>query len=275
LFRNQVENNNYSLGSALVGYRFSEERTRLDISGGYARSQVYNVLTPVQTIIGVVEARQDRTFNSPIWAISLSRVITPRQRVSLSAAQRLQDFAGAGQLGFNQAVPAYAPQQLAQSSPFVSRSYSADWRFDTVRTSFDVGVRESNQRYQVVQANAPTGEYNTKSASAFAARQLSAVLNADIGVTWQHQNASGITAAQYFGPTGASNWVTFQTDLRWQVGERLGLRFIYTHSSAYGISENQLGVIASYGLLGSARSALSLVEPPAGLSPGLPSSPYP
>jgi len=57
------------------------------------------------------------------------------------------------------------------------------------------------------------------------------------------------------------------TDLRWQVGERLALRFIYAYSRQSSVyAENQIGVIASWALLGArARTiqspALSPISP--------------
>jgi len=76
-------------------------------------------------------------------------------------------------------------------------------------------------------------------------------------------------------------------DLRWQAGERLALRLLYTHSEQQGVyKDNQVGVTASWALLtgsGTARLApLSPIAPastqfpteqPAPQSPILPASP--
>ena len=60
------------------------------------------------------------------------------------------------------------------------------------------------------------------------------------------------------------------TDLRWQVGARLSLRFIYAHSEQSGAyTDNQIGVTADWALLG---AQASVTQPPPGLSPSSPAS---
>jgi len=60
------------------------------------------------------------------------------------------------------------------------------------------------------------------------------------------------------------------TDLRWQVGARLSLRFIYAYSKQSGAyTDNQFGVTADWAFLG---SQAGMMQPPPGLSPIAPAS---
>jgi hypothetical protein len=64
----------------------------------------------------------------------------------------------------------------------------------------------------------------------------------------------------------AFNTTSEITNLRWQVGQRLGLRFVYAHDSlSGGYTDNQFGVIVSYTLLGVGTGGQQGAAP--GLSP--------
>jgi hypothetical protein len=244
-FKDQEDNNNFSVAEGVGGFRVRGARTDFDISGGYSRIQVQDILTPVETILGTVERPETETFGGPIWTLNLSRLITPSQRVALFATQQFTDAAAAFRLNFDQPVPTIAPLQVAAGDPYQSRTFGADWRFETLRSSIDISVLDGRIRYVVLSPNENNSD--VKSVHALFARQLSPVLNWDIGASYSHSEY-----AQPSTTTGqtAVNWTTALTDLRWRVGERVALRFLYAYSSQNGLHDNQLGIIASYALVG-------------------------
>jgi hypothetical protein len=80
------------------------------------------------------------------------------------------------------------------------------------------------------------------------ARQLTPVLNWEVGLDYQRQN--------YSSTTGTLNQISAITSLRWQLGQRLGLRFIYAHASLnpHRFDENQVGITVSYALVGTPQT---------------------
>ena len=140
-FKDQVENNNFALGSASGGYRLSSGRTVLDISGGYSRVHVYDVLIEAAGA-GSRETRETQTFDTPIWALDVSRLITPTQRLALIASQQFTDPVTAFQLGFEQAVPLLAPSRTAIGQAFRQRTFGLNWTLQGPRTSFQVSLAE-------------------------------------------------------------------------------------------------------------------------------------
>lgn len=243
-FKDTTENNNFSVADATAGFRLHSGRTELNIAGGYSRIQVEDILTPVDTILGTVERPETETFDSPTWAFHLSRLITPSQRVALFATQQFTDAAAAFRLNFDSSVPTIAPPQLAAGNPYQDRAFGADWRFQAQRTSVDVSLLYSRYRYVVTSAN--SNDFDSKGVNVLLARQLSPVLNWDIGASYSHND---FAQASTNGQT-STKWKTALTDLRWRVGERVSMRFLYAFSSQNGVHDNQVGVVASYALTG-------------------------
>ena len=235
-FVDQLNNNNFNVAKGVAGYHLVDGRTDLDISGGYTRVRAFDVPVTLESDIGVIERSQTETFGAANWALRLSRLITPSQRVALTASQQLLDATELFQSGFDAPVPTIVPQQLAVGDPLLNREFGADWRFQASRTSLDVGILDTRQRFRLTSLD----NRDLKDASALLARQLSAVLNWDIGVHFEHQD---LTSGESF------NAVQEITSLRWQIGERLRLRFIYAHSTYNGINDNQAGMTVSYGLI--------------------------
>jgi hypothetical protein len=245
-FKDQTAYNNFSLGSATAGYKLIDGRTVLDLSAGYSQLRVYDVLGSVESVGGSRETLTTEKFDEPTWAVAISRLITPSQRVALTASQQFTDAASAFRLGFDQAVPIIAPQ-LASGDAFKQREVGFDWRLQGSRTSLNVSFIAMQQRYVIVTATAT--DRDLKIANALFDRQLSPVLRWDIGVSYERQQQ--INAPTVGVPAQSSDTVGALTDLTWQVGERLGLRFIYAHTHQIGTySDNQVGVIASWALLG-------------------------
>jgi hypothetical protein len=266
-FSDTTVNNDFTLDQGTVGYRLENGRTVLDVSGGYAQLRAYDVLVFEQSVIGVLESRQTQTIGQGIWALDLSRLIAPNQRVALAASQQLVDAASYFQLGFDTPVPTVAPPIFAAGNPFIVRSYGADWRVQEPRTTFDVALRYVSYDYPFGANNLgsnglpttslPTNNTDAKVASVLLARQLAPKLNWDIGAYFMHQDTVDASAF---------NTTSEITNLRWQVGQRLGLRFVYAHDSLSGrYTDNQFGVIVSYTLLGAGTGGQQGAAP--GLSP--------
>jgi hypothetical protein len=254
-FKDQAVNNNFSHTSGSAGYRLTDGRTLFDVSGGYSQVQVYDVLTTGEGPGGTRESRQTEKFDSPIWALDLSRLITPSQRIALTASQQFTDAAASFRLGFDSPVPTVAPQGIATGEAYKQRQIGLNWSFQASRTLLDVGVSKYQDRYVLT-----TGyDRNVKLANALFRRQLSPVLSCDIAVSYQRQEQVGSGASFGGTPVVAGESVnTFGAlaDLRWQVGERLSLRFIYGYSKQPGVySDNQIGVTASWAFIGAQSQA--------------------
>jgi len=272
-FKDQENNNNFSHTSASAGYKLSNGRTELDVSGGYAQVRVYDVLTTAEGI-GSRETRQTEEFHSPIWGLDLSRLITPSQRVSLGASQQFTDPAAAFRTGFDQAVPLIAPTRFVTSEVLKQRQFGLSWAFQASRTSLHVSLSKYQERYVLTTAN----DRDVKLANALLSRLLSPVLSWEIGVAYQNQQQLGTPSStggtQTVGGQSAKT-VSVLTDLRWQMGERLALRFLYAHSSQSGVySENQIGVTASWALIGAQAPVTQAFPGLAPISPGSSQSPY-
>jgi hypothetical protein len=268
-FKDQTNNNNFSLGDAKAGYKLTDGRTVLDISGGYSQLRVYDVPITVESPSGSRESLETQEFHSPIWAFNLSRLITPSQRLALTASQLFTDAATAFRLGFNQAVPLTAPQRIANNQPFKQRQFGLNWHFQASRTGLDLTLSESRERYVTTTAN----DRNAKLATAFFSRQLSPVLIWEIGASWERSEQAGTQPANV--ALQSSTLITALTDLRWQVGERLNLRFIYAHSrqsSTY--SDNQVGITASWAVIGAQAATGGALPALAPVSPLSTQSPY-
>jgi len=272
-FKDQVDNNNFSIGEGAAGYQLTEGRTVLDLSGGYSQLRVYDVLTTVEGPGGTRESLTTEEFHEPIWNVDLSRLVTPSQRIALHASERFTDAASYFRLSFDQPVPTVAPPGLAISNPYKQRRYALDWRFQATRTVLEVTLQETRSRYLLDSAN----DFDSKGGSATLIRLLSPVLTWDFGVGYHRYEQTGApsTTGSPIGappvPTGQSSKVySALTDLRWQVGARLSLRFIYAYSKQSGAyTDNQIGVLADWAFLG---PQAGMMQPPPALSPISPAS---
>jgi hypothetical protein len=279
-FKDQINNNNFSIGEAIGGYRFTDGRTVFDLSGGYSQLRIYDVLGSTEGPGGSRETRTDENFEEPIWKADVSRLITPSQRIALHASEQFTDSASALRLSFDQPVPIFTPASFAVSEPFKARVYAVNWRFEAARTTLDVSLSESRNHYLLnsvnVSTSVPLTDTDSKSANVTLTRLLSPVLTWDIGLSFYRSKQIGTPSASG-GQTAVSGQsgetLNALTDLRWQVGERLALRFIYAYSRQSGVyAENQIGVLASWALLGAhARTiqspALSPISPASRRSP--------
>jgi hypothetical protein len=263
-FKDQVNNNNFSTGEASAGYQLTDGRTVLDLSGGYSQLRVYDVLTTVEGPGGSRETQTTEQFHEPIWKVDLSRLVTPNQRVALHASEQFTDAVSQFRLGFDQPIPTMAPQPFASSDPFKQRQYSLDWRFQGARTVVNVSLLELRQHFLLKAVN----DLQTKSANVTLTRLLSPVLLWDLGASISRNEQIGTAPPDAIEPTPtgqSSKLYGLSTGLRWQVGQHLTMRFIYVHSRQNGVfSENQVGVIASWALLG---ANASIMQSAGGLAP--------
>ena len=94
----------------------------------------------------------------------------------------------------------------------------------------------------------PASDRDIKAINALVARQITPVLNWEIGVNYERQG--------YSSTTGTLTQIGAITSLRWQIGRRLGLRFIYAHASLnpHRYDENQIGITVSYALVGTPQT---------------------
>jgi hypothetical protein len=285
-FKDQVDNHNYSVGDAVAGYQLTDGRTVFNLSGGYSQLRIYDVLSTVEGAFGSRETLTTEKFDEPIWMLNLSRLITPSQRIALTVSQQLTDAASSFRLGFDQPVPTVPPTLFASGEPFKQREYILGWRFEAARTTLDLSLLELQARFLLDTGNS----YNNKFANATLTRLLSPALSGDVAASFGRTEQVGAPTATAGVPIlagqSANTWGVL-ADLRWQVGERLALRFIYSHSEQQGVyKDNQVGVTASWALLGAAprtqSAPLSPISPasmqapaaqPAPLSPISPESP--
>jgi hypothetical protein len=234
---------------------------------------VYDVLVEAAGA-GSRETRETQTFDSPIWALDVSRLITPSQRLALIASQRLTDPFAAFRLGFDQSVPFVAPQRTAIGEAFKQRTFGLNWAVQGPRTSLEVLLAEDQERYVLTTVN----DRNVKTATVLLKRQLSPVLSWDISVSYQQQQQVGAPSSaggtQTVGGQSAKIFGAM-TDLRWQVGERLALRFLYAHSSQHDVyRDNQIGVTASWALIGAQAPVTQALPGLTPISPASTQSPY-
>ena len=208
-------------GTALFPWRYAHDaRTELDVSAGYIKLH-----------------DQNQSPSGSTWRVELARLISPTQRVSVHALRQVTDASQLFRLNINAPVPTNVPTRIVSGQPFTDREYGATWRFQENRTSFQLDVLAVSQRYQAP----PGSNFDATVVSALFGRQLSPVLNWDVGANYEHNS----------NVSGKLDSLNAITRLRWQVGPRVGLRFIYAHSttSPHGYGENQVGIMASYALL--------------------------
>jgi hypothetical protein len=228
-FTNTVDNTDFNQAAGVAGFRYNDARTVLDAEAGYTKLKLIN--PPVGTT--------DTTPDGVTWKFDLSRVITPTQRVSLHAASQVTDAPSLFRLSVDQPTPGGNPYQIATGQPYTHRDYGATWHIDGRRTTLDINALYTTDDYTLT----PADNRKVKSLGALLTRQLNPTFKLDVGVSYEHDD---------YSTGGTLKQLNLLTSLRWRLGERLGLRFIYAHTSISpnDISENQIGVTVAYNLLG-------------------------
>jgi len=269
-FDDTAINNDFTVADQTLGYKIDSGRTVLDASVGYTELRQLNVLVPIETVIGTLERPITRTLDTPQWSFTLSRLLTPTQRLELFASQQVLDAATLFQADLTLAVPTLVTPQTAIGSPLKDRVYGADWRIQGQRTTLDVALVDTEQRYEFASATAENRDL--KDVGVTLARQLQPALTWDLGLHYEHQDLTGERSV---------NATSEVTSLRWRLGARFALRVIYARSTFYGISTNQVGVLGSYMLFnggGAAPSQTPEFQPalsPYGVQPVSPLSTLP
>jgi hypothetical protein len=245
-FKDETINTNFKQADASAGYSFADSRTILNLSAGYTKLRIGPQTILVTSVGGESRLETiDETPSGGTYQLELARVISPAQRVAFHAFQRFADAANLFRFNLDAPVVTTVPFRIATGEPFIDRQFGLDYRFQASRTALDLALAYIKELYEIN----PSNDRNIKLASAFVVRQLSPVLHWDIGVAYEHQEFS----------TSSINEVNVITTLRWQLGERFALRFIYAHASLnpHGYQENQAGVTVSYALVGTPQAITS------------------
>jgi hypothetical protein len=263
-----VDNQDFTYLEGLTGVAWGDARTSFNASVGYTVARLEAAaptavphlhLDPLLTApalnpallatsidpveLAATDSGASASTNNPggvTWQVSLSRLISPTQRVSLHAISEVTDAANLFRLNLDQPVPSNGQNLLGNGQPFVYKEYGATWTFSTGRTTITANLVADSSNY----TDTPTEDYSTKQANVLVARQLNPSMNWDIGVSYEHNDYQ----------LGVVHSINAITNLRWQLGHKVMLRFVYVYSSQgpNGYSENEIGVIASYSLVGSA-----------------------
>jgi len=237
-FTDQVDNTNFREDQAKAGYSLRDARTALDLSAGYEKLHELGVTT-TSSVVGPGQSAQSQAPRGTQWRVDLSRVIRPTQRVSVHASKQITDTSSLFRLNVDQAVPTTVPNRILTGQAFSYRDIGVTWRIEGRRTAFQIDAVDISQRYRAT----PTLDADSKVVLALLARQLSPVLNWDIGGNYEHDD--------YTAGGRRSSWSAL-TSLRWSVGERLRLRFLYAHSAQVQPSYhvNEFGLVAYYTVIG-------------------------
>ena len=262
-FSDTTVNQDFNYAQGLLGVRFGDARTVLDLAGGYNQAHLEGAPPGTQYptphgALGVLPSFDEAatinatpTTTTPTntqnpsgttWQASLSRLISPTQRLSLHALQQITDAANLFRLNLSQPVPGNGQSQLVTGQPLTHREYGGTWSYDTGRTALTLNGLYYSDHY----SQTPESDHDSRQINALVSRQLNVSMNWDLGVLYEHDNY--ITSTQH-------TWNAI-TAVHWQVGPKIGLRFFFTHSDVgpNGYSDNQVGVIASYALSAAAKA---------------------
>jgi hypothetical protein len=268
-FQDTTINTDFDYRQANVGFKISTARTVLDATIGYTLAHLDSVPPPPFPIPRIhfypfltaattptEPPTPTPTNDSPSgvnWQVDLSRLISPKQRIALHALRQVTDAANLFRLNLDQPVPGNQPQQLASGQPFTYTEYGATWTYDTGRTRFTVGALDFDSKYSL----SPQSNHQGKQLNGFMTRQLNQSLIFELGGSFEHDDYSSLD----------QNTWTLLTDLRWHVGPRISVRFLYAHSTLTGAySDNQIGVTASYALTTGAKMPDTLLTPSSAIS---------
>ena len=134
-FQDTQNNTDFVQKQLLGGIKVNAARTYLDASGGYTWVDLDNP--------------EKQQAHGLTWDISLSRLISPTQRISLHWLNQFTDAANLFYLNINQPVPGGGQNTIATGQPFTHREVGGDWRVQESRTTFELGAQYYQERYQV------------------------------------------------------------------------------------------------------------------------------
>jgi hypothetical protein len=229
-FVQQIDNTNFDQFQTSVGLGYSNARTFIDASLGYAKLKLYPTAS---------QSLEDTNTNpgGVTWSVSLARLISPTQRVALHASRQVSDAANLFRFNLDQPVPVTQQNALLNAEPFVHLEYGVGWRLESARSSLQLAYVASSDTYEIT----PSANHDSRDFNGFFSRQLNAALIWELGIS---------DSDDTYNVGGAFRTLTALTTLRWRLGPRIALRFLYAHTaiSPNTISQNQIGVVASYAL---------------------------
>lgn len=229
-FQDTTNNTDFTQKQLNGGVKLGTARTFIDASGGYTWVNLDNP--------------QHQTADGFTWNVQLSRVISPSQRLAFHWLSQFTDAANLFRLNLDQPTPIGGQNQIATGEPFLHREVGADWRIQESRTTFDLAALYFKETYQ----ETPASNRDVWQVYGVVARELSESISIDLGVYYLHQVfETGVLSKNLNGLAG----------VRWRLGPRFALRFVYGYSSLTpnGYHENQIGVTVLYALTQGARAS--------------------
>jgi hypothetical protein len=235
-FQDTQNNTDFVQKQLLAGIKVNAARTYLDASGGYTWVDLDNP--------------EKQQAHGLTWDISLSRLISPTQRISVYWLNQFTDAANLFYLNINQPVPGGGQNTIATGQPFSHREVGGDWRVQESRTTFELGAQYYQERYQ----ETPESDRNVTNIYGLASRELNESVTVNLGAGYVHQD--------FLDGTETKN-LNVWASVRWRVGPRVALRFLYAYSSLTpnGYVDNQVGVTVLYALTQQAQAADERMSP--------------
>ncbi len=278
-FVDTTDNTDFAYEQGVAGFHLTDSRTYLDAQAGYQIARLDSTpssgVPPIhihgdtQSVAAFFPGMPLALLADPLatagttsssaqspsgvnWTVSLARLISKTQRVSIHATKQITDSANLFQLNLSQPVPGNQQQNLANGQPFTYREYGGTWAYDTGRTSVTVNALSYSNKYQ----QTPQLNHDSKQLNALATRQINLPFSAELGVIYEHDN---------FTQDFSQHSVTAIGTLRWRLGAKVGLRFFYAHTSVNpnGYNDNQIGVTATYALTRAAQATDAIMTPTA------------
>jgi hypothetical protein len=243
-FTDLTDNTDFSQYQYSVGVTYTNQRTYFDGSIGYTQLKLY----PTE------ELPLEGTNTSPSgtsWSANLSRLISPTQRVTLHASKQLTDAANLFRLNLDQPVPVTGQNQLLNDQPFTHREYGVSWRVESQRSSLQLGYASYTDRYTIT----PSSNQDSWQINGIFTRQLNDAFIWELGASDNHNS---------YENQGSFTTLSAISTLRWRVGPRIALRFIYAYTrlTPDTVTENQIGVVLSYALNEAAQAPDTKLQTP-------------
>jgi hypothetical protein len=266
-FQDTTVNTDFDYRLGTVGFKITTARTEFDASIGYTQAHLDSVppaAFPIPRIhfYSFLDDATTGTSTAPTtdespsgvnWQVDLSRLISPRQRIAIHTLRQVTDAANLFRLNLDQPVPGNQAQAIASGQPFTYTEYGATWTYDTGRTRFTLGALDFDNKYSLT----PQSDHQGKQLNGFVTRQVNPALIWELGGSFEHDIYSALS----------QNTWTMLTDLRWHIGPKISVRFLYAHSTLTGFySDNQIGVTASYALTSGAKVPDALLTPSSAIS---------
>jgi hypothetical protein len=235
-FVDTIENTDFDMKTATVGFTYGTARTQFNGSFGYTQIELYPEPGQVNEIT-------DTSPAGTTYAVDISHLLTPTQRLTLHVSKQVSDAADLFRFNLDQPVPATQQDRFLTDQPLAHREYGGSWRIEGTRTTLQLGVLVSADRYEIT----PAANRDANTLNAYLTRQLNSAFIWELGASYEHDT---------YDNGGSVKTTTALTTLRWRVGPRVSVRFIYGYSSISpnNASANQIGATISYALTEAAQA---------------------